>query len=403
MKYGSISLLALSAAAAAQPRPQHNHFHHPKRQDAVLIVTEVTTTTQAAAVVFMNQNGQAITTSYIGQADPTPAADPTSAADPTPTADPSPAADQSPAAQQDPSPSPTEIVEPSPTSPEGATQTTPTTSSTGSSTGSGTGSGDDTAAFGYGISYSPYNNDGSCKTQSQVSTDFQVFSDYGFVRSYGVDCDQATTMLTAAKGQGMTLVAGIDDISQVSSEIETLIAAAQNDWASIRAVIVGNEAVNNGMASVDAVVAAVTQARSTLRAVGFTGPVVTVDTFAQVIANPQLCEVSDFAAANAHAFFNSDLTADQAGTWVSEQAQLVKAACGGKDTVITESGWPSAGEANGLAIPSQANQEAAIASLKGAFSDNIVLFSAFNDGWKSNSASTFGAEQYWGMYGNAPA
>ena len=194
------------------------------------------------------------------------------------------------------------------------------------------------------------------------------------------------------------MIAGVYDISQVSSETQTLIDAAKSNWDAIDTVVVGNEAVSDGLASVDQVVAAVSQARSMLQAAGYNGRVVTVDTSAQVIDNQQLCQVSDFAAANCHAFFNADLTADQAGSYV-----LVSQACGGNDTMITESGWPTAGDTNGMAVPSEENQSIAIASLKSAFSDNIVLFSAFNDAWKQNTPATFGAEQFWGIYGNAPA
>ncbi|KAI6866603.1 hypothetical protein KC318_g19507, partial [Hortaea werneckii] len=57
----------------------------------------------------------------------------------------------------------------------------------------------------------------------------------------------------------------------------------------------------------------------------------------------------------------------------------------------------------GAAVPGTANQRAAIDSLKSAFSGNLILFTAYNDMWKSNNAGTYGAEQFWGMYGNAPS
>ncbi|KAF2481844.1 glycoside hydrolase superfamily, partial [Neohortaea acidophila] len=234
-------------------------------------------------------------------------------------------------------------------------------------------------------------------------SDFSAFSGYGFIRSYGVDCNQVPLILSAVQSKGMKMFAGIYDIDQVEAETQELISAAQNNWDSIYAVTVGNEAVNDGVATVAQVVAAVNQARTMLRAAGYTGPVVTVDTSAQVISNPALCQASDFAAANCHAFFNADLTPDQAGPWVLEQAQRISEACGGKNTMITESGWPNQGESNGMAVPSEANQATAIASLRSSFSNNIVLFSAFNDLWETNTAATFGTNQFWGIYGNAPA
>ena len=205
------------------------------------------------------------------------------------------------------------------------------------------------------------------------------------------------------EAKGMKIMGGIYDINNVGPETQQFIDAAHNNWDAVDTVVIGNEAVSDGMATVPQVVAAVNQARSMLRAAGYNGKVVTVDTSQQVIDNPALCQASDYAAANCHAFFNAGMTPDGAGSWVNDQAQRVSDACGGKPAMIMESGWPSQGETNGLAVPSQANQQAAIASLRSAFSENIVLFSAFNDYWKRNTPSTFDAEQYWGIYGNAPS
>jgi exo-beta-1,3-glucanase (GH17 family) len=253
------------------------------------------------------------------------------------------------------------------------------------------------------MSYAPYNSDGSCKTADQIKSDFDAFDGYGTLRIYGTDCDQVANVLPAASARNMKLFAGVWDVSDVSSEIQTIISAAKGNWDAIDTISIGNEAVNSGTATVDQVVSAVNTARSLLSAAGYNGKVVTVDTFNQIIANPQLCQASDFAAANCHAFFDSSISASQAGSYVKEQAQQVQKACGGMDTVITESGWPSNGDTNGAAVPSEANQKAAISSLRSAFSDNLILFSAFNDYWKDNFPGSFNAEHYWGIYGNAPA
>ena len=70
---------------------------------------------------------------------------------------------------------------------------------------------------------------------------------------------------------------------------------------------------------------------------------------------------------------------------------------------MTESGWPSAGDANGKAVPSVRNQQVAVESLKGTFKDNLILYSAFNNLWMKDSGATFGAERFWGVMGNAPS
>ena len=402
MKFSIFTTVALSLTVAAVPHRRIQHKHN-KREAVVEVVTDVVTQTAPVAMVYVNQAGEPQWTSWQtgghghGHHRPTTTPSPTSAAPsnapsspesslqgPTPessaaavTGSSAPPAYSSPPAQS------SDSAAPAPSAPSG---------------GSGSGSG----SWGMGLSYSPYNGDGSCKSQDEVNSDVGALSGYGMLRIYGTDCDQASTVLQAATANGMKIFAGIYDITQVASEAATLIAAAKGNWDAIDTVSVGNEVVNSG-GSAAAVVAAVKQARILLQAAGYNGKVVTVDTFTAIIDNPSLCEVSDFAAANCHAFFDADITADQAGSYVAQQAANVKKACGGKDTVITESGWPSQGSSNGVAVPSEANQKAAISSLRAAFSDNMVLFSAYNDLWKTNTADTFNAEQYWGIYGMAPS
>ena len=150
------------------------------------------------------------------------------------------------------------------------------------------------------------------------------------------------------------------------------------------------------------VISAIGQVRSILKRAGYNGPVVTVDTMVAMKENPELCHASDYCAINCHAFFDGKTPAEKSGPFVLNWAQEVSKAAGGKPVVITETGWPSQGETNGEAIPSKEHQEAAITSIKQSFPQNAILYSSFNCMWKKNSASTFGAEQYWGILGMAP-
>jgi len=223
------------------------------------------------------------------------------------------------------------------------------------------------------------------------------------VRIYGSDCNQVVTVGSAAKAGGMKLFAGIWDITKVASEVATIVAATGGDFSNFHTISVGNEIINSGTGSVADVVAAIGTARTLLKAAGYTGKIVTVDTAGALIGNPALCQASDYAAANAHAFFSSTTSADQAGAFVLSQAQAVSKACGGMTTIITETGWPSQGSANGAAVPSLANQQTAIAAIRKSLTSNVILFNAFNDGWKKDNAYTFGAEKYWGIYGTSTA
>lgn len=250
----------------------------------------------------------------------------------------------------------------------------------------------------FGIVYSPYNADSTCKSQDQVYADFQKFIDYTVVRIYGVDCNQVTTVLNAAKRYNMKIFAGIFDLTDLPGSLRTIIQAAKGDWSYFNTISIGNELINKGQNTPAQVIGAINSARQTLRAAGYTGPVVTVDTFNAMIQHPEICRASDYCAANCHAFFDAYMTPEQAGAYVKKQARLVSAAAGGKKVVITESGWPHAGQANGKAVPSRENQQKAISSLKNSFpGGGIIMFSAFDDKWKKDNSWTFGTEKYWGF------
>lgn len=254
-----------------------------------------------------------------------------------------------------------------------------------------------------GISYSPYNPDNSCKSATQVASDFQMVRGYSLIRLYGTDCNQIANVIEATRGKGISLFLGIFDITQLGNECQTIISAVNGDWGNINAVSVGNELVNQGKASVGQVTAAIGQVRDTLKGAGYGGPVVTVDTMVAMHANPELCDASDFCAINCHAFFDGNVLADAAGDFVQQWADMVSEAANGKTVIVTESGWPSQGDTNNKAVPSKENQAAAIDSIRLKLGKNVILYNAFNDLWKVDRGDTFGAERYWGIFGDAPS
>ena len=272
-------------------------------------------------------------------------------------------------------------------------------SSAGSSAYNATGGG----SGGNGVTYSPYKGNHNCKTQADVDADFAEFaSTFGTIRLYGVDCDQVA-MVRKALGSKYDnkLFLGIFKLDDIAGQVATMSAGLGGDWSRVNTVSVGNELVNNGGASVGQVVAALGTAKAALKAAGYSGPVVIVDTFNAVIANPQICDASDYCAVNMHPFFDPNTAPSQAGAFMTNQLSRVRAAISGnKRVVVTETGWPWQGSANGLAVPGKDQQATALQAIKGAFASDpsgVFLFTAFNDLWKKPESATFNAEQYWGM------
>lgn len=248
---------------------------------------------------------------------------------------------------------------------------------------------------GLGVVYSPYNADNSCKSADQVHADFSKIQGYHLTRLYGTDCDQVGILVNQSRANSMKVFLGIWDINKIEDEVEIIINSVGDDWSVVDTISVGNELLNKGI-SAESIVAAVERARGLLRNARYQGPVVAVDTWNAILANPSVCQCSDYVAANTHAFFDGNVEAADAGKFVKQAVQRMSDACG-KRVVVTESGWPRQGGANNKAVASPANQQAAIASLKSQFSADLILFSAFDDLWKKDFDGSFGCERFWGF------
>lgn len=402
-----IGALSLATLAMAQPSGHRRHQHLHEKRDVVATVVDYVTNTMPDVIVYVDADGNVLSSATSGQvstAAPSTVETPASSAAestsiyvaPTTSAY---VAPSSSSVYVAPSSSSVYVAPSSSSVSAAASSSVAATTSSSAAASSSTSSAD--GPSGYGLVYSPYMDDGTCKTTEQVAGDLASISGYSFIRSYGVDCDQVATILAAVKSKDMKLMVGVYDITETTSAIQTIVSAVGDDWDYIDTIAIGNEGVNNGQYTVDAVVSAIATARSLLSATAFSGSVVTVDTFVATIANPELCENSDYAAVNCHAFFDGGVAAANAGPWVLEQMERVSAVCGGKNTWITETGWPTKGDTNGDAIPGETEQTAAIESIKSAIAANVILFSAYNDYWKTDNSGTFGAEKYWGMYGSS--
>ncbi|PNY30023.1 Family 17 glucosidase SCW4 [Tolypocladium capitatum] len=256
----------------------------------------------------------------------------------------------------------------------------------------------------FGISYALYRANHACKSKQDIENDFRRFvGSYSLVRIYGTDCDQVENVYAVAKAHEMKVFLGIWEPSSVEDEANKIISGVNGDWDMVHTVSVGNELVNNGQASPQQILSAVERARSILRAAGYSGPVVAVDTFVAAQAHPELCEQSDYCAINAHAFFDGTVSAAESGRWLQNTISRVKSALSvPKKVVVTETGWPMKGEKNGMAVPSLEDQKSALDSIKKEFAStpgDVILFSAFNDLWKTRDMATFNSDPYWGIGG----
>jgi exo-beta-1,3-glucanase (GH17 family) len=251
--------------------------------------------------------------------------------------------------------------------------------------------------------YTPFADNGDCKTAEAVDSDIADIKSKGFttVRLYATDCEGPQNVGAAAAKHGMKMILGIyvDETgigSNTDAQVATLTKWGSDKWDLVEMVVAGNEAMFYGYTTAEGLAGFVNDVRSKFRAAGYNGPVGTSEvpgtftTYADV-----LCPAVDYAAANIHPFFNAEVAAKDAGDFVATQLDNVAKACGYKlEAYNLESGWPSLGSANGLAIPSVEDQKTAIASIMEKAGNKTAMFSYENDSWKA--PGEHGVEQHWG-------
>lgn len=253
------------------------------------------------------------------------------------------------------------------------------------------------------MTYTPYTSSGQCKSASDVASDIASIKSKGFttVRLYATDCSGVENVGSACKSNGLKMIMGIyidaSGLSNGYAQISELTSWGQsNGWDNVEMVVAGNEAIFNGYCTASELAGFLGDVKSKFSAAGFTGPVTTTETLGVIQENSDvICAAVDVIAANIHPFFNADITATGAGDFVSSQLSLLSDACGGsKEAYNLETGWPSAGDANGAAVPGVANQQIAVDAIVAAAGSKSAIFSFENDDWKS--PGDLGVEQFWG-------
>lgn len=147
---------------------------------------------------------------------------------------------------------------------------------------------------------------------------------------------------SAAKAAGLTILAGIYYTGSVASsrpsinnDVKTFLAA-WNKYGAKRYVglTVGNEIYSD---TLNNVVAEVDDVRNQLRAAGVQTLVSTSHTWVMIRDNPTILCRTDFVAANAHAFYDTNTIAAKAGDFVFKVVvPALQRACPGKQITITE-------------------------------------------------------------------
>ncbi|KAG8988130.1 hypothetical protein FRB94_001831 [Tulasnella sp. JGI-2019a] len=253
-----------------------------------------------------------------------------------------------------------------------------------------------------GFAASNEKSDGTCRTAADWGTMLDTAKAQGFttVRLYGAECNAFALAGAAALARGMYVMAGVyanegtiaASQTQLNNDVATFVSAINTiGHATFVGLIVGNEVADTATNIMNEVY----NVRGYLNSLGYYGKVTTAHTWVFIQENPSMCG-ADFVAANAHAFYDGNTVAANAGPFVSYTVYpALTGACPGKTIVITESGWPSRGNDYGVAVPSLANEQTALYALNCAASGGAQIYAFEYDdlAWTANAN-----EQSFGIF-----
>ena len=175
-------------------------------------------------------------------------------------------------------------------------------------------------------------------------------------------------------------------------EMTRLVELAQAGFVDVAAV--GNEVLYREEMDEAELIACIDRVRNALPDV----PVGYVDAYYEFSDRPALAEACGVILANCYPYWEG-CHMDYSLLYMKQMYYQVKQAQTDKKIIITETGWPSEGEALGAAEPSYENAlKYFINAQRWARKEDIDMFyfSAFDEAWKVGTEGSVGA--FWGLW-----
>ncbi len=216
------------------------------------------------------------------------------------------------------------------------------------------------------------------------------------VRIYAVDQGLGEVVPIAAK-LGLKVLLGFwlsNDAEKNRFQIDTAVAIANRYPAAVRAVVAGNEVLLRGDMTAE-------NLANTIRAVKVRVhvPVTYADVWEYWLRNPDVAAAADFVTIHILPYWEDfPIPARNAAAHVDAIRRKVVAAFPGKEVLIGEVGWPSAGRMREGALPSPADQARVIQdvlALAAREKFHVNVIEAYDQPWKRALEGTVGG--HWGL------
>lgn len=250
----------------------------------------------------------------------------------------------------------------------------------------------------HGLCFSAYSEGqepGHVLTYDQVRRRMEVISPFTrWIRSFS--CIEGNELIPqVAHELGLKTMVGAwlgKEEDKNEQEIEALIQLAQAGHVDIAAV--GNEVLYRDDVSKEKLIEYLQRVKAALPDV----PVGYVDAYYEFTRHPDLCDCCDVILANCYPFWEG-CQMEYSLMYMKQMYYQAQAAANGKPVIITETGWPSQGQAVGAAIPSVENAIKYFLNTQDwSRQENIDIFyfSSFDESWKVGPEGDVGA--YWGIW-----
>jgi exo-beta-1,3-glucanase (GH17 family) len=252
----------------------------------------------------------------------------------------------------------------------------------------------------YGIDVSLYGpgqdpNKGSVLTTDQITQRLGIIAPYFmWVRTFGATSGNELIGGIAHKfGLKVCMGAWISaDASANANEMSNLIAQAQN--GNVDCAIVGSEALLRNDVTAAQLIAYIQQFRAAVPSV----PVATADIYSVLLNNPDVAAACDTLYVNYYPYWEGTAEGTAVASLNAEDL-LVRRTYPTKEVVVSETGWPSSGNAVGNAVPSLTNAASYFLNLESwaqAGNRKTFYFEAFDEAWKAAYEGPQGA--FWGIW-----
>ena len=250
----------------------------------------------------------------------------------------------------------------------------------------------------HGICFSPYEGTqepGDPISEAQVRRKLELLVPHTeWIRVFS--CTQGNEIIpNLAKEYGFKTLVGAwlgEEADKNEEELQWLIALASAGYVDVAAV--GNEVMYREELEEEELIEYILRAKQSLKGI----PVGYVDAYYEFTNRPKITEVCDVILANCYPYWEA-CHIDYSLLYMKQMYYQAVQAASGKRVIITETGWPSSGDALGAAQPGYENALKYFINAQ-AWSQQegieMFYFSAFDEGWKVGAEGSVGA--FWGLW-----